>query len=87
MAAERDGWLMIDPKPYVGDPAYDVIQHMLNCNRLRHDPSGLARRMAALTDLDPTRVIQWLFARCVQESAHWPEVANVARTLAREALS
>ena len=28
LSAERDPWLMIDPKPYVGDPAYDVLQHI-----------------------------------------------------------
>jgi streptomycin 6-kinase len=31
------------PKPYVGHPAYDVLQHMLNCeDRLAADPVGLA---------------------------------------------
>lgn len=28
LAAEREPWLVIDPKPYVGDPTYDVLQHM-----------------------------------------------------------
>ena len=31
-ASERRLWLLIDPKPYVGDPHYDVLQHLLNCN-------------------------------------------------------
>lgn len=31
LAARRAPWLVIDPKPYAGDPAYDVLQHMLNC--------------------------------------------------------
>ena len=30
LAAEREPWLVIDPKPYVGDPAYDVTQHIFN---------------------------------------------------------
>ena len=30
LASEREPWLAIDPKPYTGDPAYDVLQHMLN---------------------------------------------------------
>ena len=30
LAARREPWLMIDPKPYVGDPTYDAVQHMLN---------------------------------------------------------
>ena len=29
--AEREPWLVIDPKPFVGDPAYDATQHLLNC--------------------------------------------------------
>jgi streptomycin 6-kinase len=83
LAAEREPWLIIDPKPYVGDPAYDVLQHLLNCGqRLAADPHGLARRMAELTGLDPARVLAWLFARCVQESPGWPGLADVARRIA-----
>lgn len=83
LAAAREPWLMIDPKPYVGDPCYDVLQHMLNCGgRLREDPVGLANRMAGLLDLDAERVRLWLFARCVQESPGWPGLAEVATVLA-----
>jgi hypothetical protein len=39
LAAEREPWLVIDPKPYAGDPADDVLQHMLCCEaRLATDP-------------------------------------------------
>jgi streptomycin 6-kinase len=83
MRAAREPWLVIDPKPYVGDPAYDPLQHMLNCDeRLQSDPHGLASRMADLLDLDRDRVLLWLFARCVQESAQWPALAAVARRIA-----
>jgi streptomycin 6-kinase len=83
LAAAREPWLVIDPKPHVGDPAYDPLQHMLNCDdRLRSDPRGLARRMAGLLGLDPDRVLRWLFARCVQESADCPALAEVARQIA-----
>jgi streptomycin 6-kinase len=83
LAAAREPWLVIDPKPHVGDPAYDPLQHMLNCaGRLHAAPRDLARRMAGLLDLDPDRVLLWLFARCVQESAEWPALAEVARTIA-----
>jgi streptomycin 6-kinase len=83
LAARRAPWLMIDPKPYAGDPAYDVLQHMLNCDgRLAADPAGLAGRMAGLTGLDPGRVRLWLFARCVQESAGRPLMRQAARQLA-----
>jgi streptomycin 6-kinase len=83
LAAAREPWLVIDPKPHVGDRAYDPLQHMLNCEqRLRSDPRGLARRMAGLLGLDPARVQAWLFARCVQESPGWPPLAEVARRIA-----
>ncbi len=83
LSAAREPWLAIDPKPHVGDPAYDALQHMLNCGeRLRADPAGLAARMADLLDLDRERLLLWLFARCVQESIDWPGLAEVARLLA-----
>jgi streptomycin 6-kinase len=83
LAARRLPWLAIDPKPYVGDPAYDVLQHMLNCEeRLAADPGGLADRMAALAGLDGARVRLWLFARSVKESVGWPLAHEVARRLA-----
>lgn len=83
LAARRERWLVVDPKPYVGDPAYDVLQHMLNCrDRLAADPAALARRLAGLLDLDAERVTLWLFARCVQESADDPTLVDVARRLA-----
>ena len=68
LAATRERWLMIDPKPYVGDPSYDPVQHLLNCGgRLTSDPEGLARGMAERLELDGDRVLLWLFARCVME--------------------
>ena len=83
LAARREPWLVIDPKPYVGDPAYDTLQHMLNFpGRLATDPGGLADRMAGLLDLDPRRVRLWLFARCVQESVEDPDLREVAAKLA-----
>ena len=83
LAAERSPWLMIYPKPYVGDPAYDLLQHMLNCeDRLAADPAGLASRMADLAGIDGDRVRQWLFARSVQESVGRPLLRQVAAHLA-----
>jgi streptomycin 6-kinase len=83
IAAERQPWLVIDPKPFVGDPTYDALQHLLNCERrLTADPVGLACRMADLLDLDRDRLRSWLFARCVQQSLDWPWLVQVAARLA-----
>lgn len=83
LASQREAWLAVDPKPFVGDPAFDVLQHMLNCEeRLLADPPRLAERVANLAELDPGRVCLWLFARCVQESPKWPQLSEVARRVA-----
>jgi streptomycin 6-kinase len=83
LSSQREPWLVIDPKPYVGDPAYDLLQHMLNCeDRLATDPAALADRMAGLCGLDAPRVRLWLFARAVQESIGSPLMREVARRLA-----
>jgi streptomycin 6-kinase len=78
LAASREPWLAIDPKPYVGDPTYDPLQHMLNFpDRLAADPTSFVLRMAHLLDLDSERLRQWLFARCVQESIDQPHLLSV----------
>ncbi|MGO9559399.1 MAG: aminoglycoside phosphotransferase family protein [Acidimicrobiales bacterium] len=86
LSGERRPWLLIDPKPYVGDPHYDVLQHLLNCNgSLQADPIGLLTEVADLAGLDAGRVRQWLFARCVQESlgdgVPWPGLDVVLHRL------
>ena len=64
LRARRRPWLAIDPKPFVGDPAYDATQHLLNCRaRLTADPAGTIGRFAALLDVEPARVRAWTFAR------------------------
>jgi streptomycin 6-kinase len=83
LAAEREPWLAIDPKPYIGDPTYDALQHILNCDRrLAADPRGFADQIAEQLALDTDRLLLWLFARCVIESVEWPALADVARRIA-----
>ena len=73
LRAQREPWLMIDPKPFVGDAAYDATQHLFNCeSRLQSDPFALVLRVADLFNLDPERVRLWLFARAAAEPRmHW----------------
>lgn len=83
LAAEREPWLAIDPKPYVGDPAYDLLQHLIDGEaRLLDAPHDHPRRLADLAGVDPDRLLLWLFARCVLESPDRPALAEVARRLA-----
>jgi streptomycin 6-kinase len=86
LRARREPWLVIDPQPFVGDPAFDATQHLLhNCQaRLRADPDGTIRRFADLLGVDHERVRLWLFARAAAESRDdWDDVPwSLARTLA-----
>lgn len=83
LSATRQPWLLIDPKPYVGDPHYDVLQHLLNCRAsLRTDPLRLVAGVADRAGLAADRVQAWLFARCVLESPDTPALRPVARALA-----
>src|SRR5262249_57722167 len=64
LRAAREPWLAIDPKPFVGDPAYDATQHLLNCEeRLLSAPLATVGRFADLLAVDPERVRLWTFAR------------------------
>ena len=68
LRAERHLWLAIDPKPFVGDRAYDATQHLINCmRRLCADPRGTISLFADLLEVDHERVRLWLFARAAAE--------------------
>ena len=68
LRAEREPWLVIDPKPFVGDRAYDPVQHLMNCEgRLHGDPVGLVRRLADLAQVDGERLRLWTFARAAAD--------------------
>jgi streptomycin 6-kinase len=88
LSADREPWLAIDPKPFIGDPSYDATQHLLNCRaRVENDPRGTIDRFASLLGVDPERVRLWLFARLAAEpretwSATSPSLA-LARVLGR----
>ena len=84
LRAQRKPWLAIDPKPFVGDPAYDSTQHLLNCRRRLHaDPHRLVREFSSLLELDAQRVQAWLFARLAADPREiWnAEDVSLARRL------
>ena len=80
LRAQREPWLVIDPKPFVGDPAYDATQHLLNCDaRMRSDPMGTIRRFADLLEVDHERTRLWMFARAAAgPRQEWKEDQSTA---------
>ena len=84
LRAQREPWLVIDPKPFVGDAAYDATQHLLNCGaRLASDPEAVVQRLAELLDLDAGRVRLWTFVRAaIQTDEFFGDTSKLARALA-----
>lgn len=85
LRARREPWLVIDPKPFVGDPAYDATQHLLNCRARMHEaPLPTIDRFADLLDVDAERVRLWMFARATAETRDdWDDAwMGLARALA-----
>jgi streptomycin 6-kinase len=84
--AQREPWLVIDPKPFVGDPAYDATQHLFNClTRLRLNPARTMRNFADLAEIEYERVRLWTFARAAAEPRHdWnnDSLVSLARAIA-----
>jgi streptomycin 6-kinase len=84
--AQREPWLVIDPRPYIGDPAYDATQHLINRAKVGADPCGTIRRFAELAGLDPERVLLWTFARAAaQPRDDWAKspLIELAQAIAR----
>jgi streptomycin 6-kinase len=68
LRSEREPWLVIDPKPFIGDPAYDATQHLFNCqSRLRSDPHTTIGHFAGMLGVHHERVRLWTFARAAAE--------------------
>lgn len=72
LSAQREPWLAIDPKPVVGDPAYDWAQMLGNrCEAalaLADPCSELVRQVRRLADAcgqDPRRIAGWAVVKAL----------------------
>jgi streptomycin 6-kinase len=73
LRAEREPWLAVDPKGYVGDPAYDGGTLLLPRAAALMGSDDLLERLerelqvfAEAAELDPARVRRWGYFRAVQ---------------------
>ena len=74
-------WVAIDPKPLVGDPAFDVAS-LVRDRRPIHDRRVIERRFGLLTDElghDRERMRLWSWVHAVAWG--WPDEARLIRSL------
>ncbi|MBT2439639.1 hydroxyurea phosphotransferase [Streptomyces sp. ISL-36] len=91
LAADREPWLAIDPKPLVGDPGFDLMPALTS--GFDPDPAETLWRFDLLTEvlgLDRARAAAWTLGRVLQnglwavedgEDALGEEQVSIARTL------
>lgn len=73
LAADREPWLVIDPKPMNGDPHYEVAPMLWNRweELAGYVRDGVRRRLSALVDaagLDADRARAWVIVRMLQNA-------------------
>lgn len=67
LAAQREPWLLIDPKPLVGEPAFDggwLLTDTLLADITAEHARGLAARIGDGLGVDGDRVRTWALVRC-----------------------
>lgn len=77
LTASRERWLAIDPKPFVGEPTFDLAQLALNWawgngDQRDDQPERVVRwvsRLAERLELDADRVLQWALVKAVAWSS------------------
>ena len=85
LAAEREPWLAIDPKPLVGSPAFDVLPALTNRWAeavATGDPArAIRRRYDLMVDelgLDRHSARAWTYARLLQNAIWQAEDGDTA---------
>jgi streptomycin 6-kinase len=79
LAARREPWLVIDPKPLVGEPAFDcahLIRSLLPDRIANPEFERLVSTIAGRLDLPDRRIAEWVFVRSI-ENALWAITTGV----------
>jgi len=85
-----DGWVVIDPKPFLGEPEFDIPPFLANPLGTAASSERTERRIRAFADagLDGDRIRQWAIIRGVLDGlpAHPGEPESDRLRIARELL-
>ncbi|MEV0245742.1 aminoglycoside phosphotransferase family protein [Nocardia sp. NPDC050712] len=70
VAAEREPWLLIDPKAYLGEAAFDagfLVMIQVQSDPVPEHARAVVARTAKALDVDPERARGWAFMRAMEE--------------------
>ncbi|WP_238175973.1 aminoglycoside phosphotransferase family protein [Kribbella albertanoniae] len=89
MASDRQPWLVIDPKPLAGDPAFELFQALHNrwddllaTGNLDQAIRDRFDLMRDITGIDRDRALAWTAARILQNTIWDEELDPTQRTIA-----
>jgi streptomycin 6-kinase len=71
LAARREPWLLIDPKPLAGEPAFDTghfLRSLLSPGVDRTRVDALVHRLAAELGLRANAIRMWAFVRSIEDA-------------------
>jgi len=85
LSASREPWLLIDPKPVVGDPAFDGAFLLLR--NLNAQTPGLVQRIAQGLAVDADRLRGWAYLRAVDNILWATDLGDATRTAEYAALA
>lgn len=78
------GWLAIDPRPMIGELAYDLAIHLHNKIHLDSDPVGRITRLAERVAVPTDRAQLWLAAKLTQLCSWLRDTGQTDQSRARE---
>ncbi|MGV9678565.1 aminoglycoside phosphotransferase family protein [Nocardia sp. NPDC003482] len=71
VAAEREPWLLIDPKPCLGEAAFDggfLVMIQVQADPTPAHAAAVVERTANALSVSPERVCKWAFLRALEET-------------------
>jgi streptomycin 6-kinase len=82
LSAGREPWLLIDPKPVLGEAAFDgafLLLANLDADATRTETTAIVEQIAARLAVDPQRVRAWALVRAVDNALWASDLGDVAK--------
>ena len=82
LSAGREPWLLIDPKPVLGEASFDgayLLLANMDADATHADTTSIVEQIAARLVVDPQRVRAWALVRAVDNALWASDLGDVAK--------